>query len=57
MDTALILADQILTLLRNSGATRQEAYAALSVANDVMPTVEDMIFKTSDLPRDQTLRS
>jgi hypothetical protein len=49
MEPALILADQIVTLLRQSGATKMEAHAALSIANEVLTSIGDMKFR-SDFP-------
>ena len=49
MDSALILADQILTLIRNAGVSKIEAYAALAAANGVLPSVDDISFR-NDLP-------
>lgn len=39
MDTALILADQLLSLIRSSGVSRIEADAALGIAQAALPTI------------------
>jgi hypothetical protein len=44
MEPALILANRILELLRESGASKIEAYCALEVAHKVLPAVKDMAF-------------
>lgn len=48
MDPALILADRILTLVRQSGVSKMEAHAALAIAGEVLPTIDDVSFR-SDL--------
>lgn len=45
MEAVLILADRILTLVRESGATKMEASAALAIAGSALPTVKDMSFR------------
>jgi hypothetical protein len=42
MEAALILADQILQLIRQSGAGKAEAYCALEVAHKVLPSINDI---------------
>lgn len=49
MEPALILADQVITLLRQSGATKMEAHAALSIAEQVLTSIGDMKLR-SDFP-------
>jgi hypothetical protein len=44
MDAALILADRILSLIRDSGNSKIEAHAALSIANAALPTIGDITF-------------
>lgn len=44
MDAPLILADQILALIRKAGVTKMEAHAALSIAGEVLPTISDVTF-------------
>lgn len=46
MDAALILADQILGVIRNSGASKMEAHAALAIAGETLPTISDISFRT-----------
>jgi len=45
MDSALILGDQILGLIRTSGLSRMEAHAALAVAAEILPTINDVSFR------------
>jgi len=45
VDSALILAGQILKLIRESGVSRMEAHAALDAAGAVLPTVNDISFR------------
>jgi hypothetical protein len=45
MDTALILADQILVVIRSAGVSKTEAHAALSVVQAVLPSVNDISFR------------
>jgi hypothetical protein len=45
MDAALILADQLLSVIRTAGVSKMEAYAALSVAQAVLPSVSDISFR------------
>jgi hypothetical protein len=45
MDAALILADQILTVIRDSGSSKMEAHAALSIASTTLPTLSDITFR------------
>jgi hypothetical protein len=45
MDSALILADQILTLIRSAGVSKMEAHAALSIAGETLPTISDISFR------------
>jgi len=45
LDIALILADQILALLRQSGVSKMEAHAALSIAGQVLPTIDAVSFR------------
>jgi hypothetical protein len=53
MDAPLILADQILTLIRSSGVSKMEAHAALSIAGDVLPTISDISFRNDlEMPRE-----
>jgi hypothetical protein len=42
MDRALILADQILTVIRDAGISRLEAHAALMAADSVLGCAEDI---------------
>jgi hypothetical protein len=42
---ALILANRILDLIRESGFSKMEAHAALSVVGAVLPTVSDISFR------------
>jgi hypothetical protein len=49
MDRALILADQILTLIRSSGLSQVEAGAALTAANAALTCAHDISFR-NDLP-------
>ena len=44
MDPALLLADRLMTLLRESGASKMEAHAALQIAATVLPSVDDISF-------------
>ncbi len=52
MDSALILADQILGMIRHSGASKTEAHAALAIAGQVLPTISDVSFRADE---DKTL--
>ena len=52
MDTALILADQLLSVNRSAGVSKMEAHAALSVAQTVLPSIDDISFRT-DLREEQ----
>jgi hypothetical protein len=45
MDPALILADQIIGLIRRSGCDKMEAFAALEIANDALPSIRDISFR------------
>jgi hypothetical protein len=45
MDTALILADELLAVIRKSGVSKMEAHAALSVAQAVLPSISDISFR------------
>lgn len=49
MDSALILADQIMSLIRGSGVSKIEAHAALSITQSLLPSVSDISFR-NDLP-------
>lgn len=42
---ALILGDQILQLIRAAGVSKLEAYAALDVVKDILPSVSDISFR------------
>ena len=44
-DSALALAQKIVSLIRESGITLIEAQAALSVASALLPTMTDIAFK------------
>jgi hypothetical protein len=44
MESALILADRILQVIRESGANKVEALCALEVAHKVLPSVDEMSF-------------
>ena len=44
MENCLILADQLVQFIRQSGATKLEAYAALEIAGKILVTVEDISF-------------
>jgi hypothetical protein len=48
MDEPLILADQILTLIRKSGMSKMVAGAALNIAGATLTTLNDISFR-SDL--------
>jgi hypothetical protein len=49
MDSALILADQLLSLIRVAGVSKIEAHAALEIAQATLPTIDDISFR-SDSP-------
>jgi hypothetical protein len=53
MDAALILADQLLSVIRSAGVSKIEAHAALSVAQAVLPSIDDISFR-ADLGEEQT---
>jgi hypothetical protein len=50
-DVATILGGQILAIIRSAGVSKMEAYAALSVAQAVLPTISEISFR-NDLQAD-----
>ncbi|MGA2149745.1 MAG: hypothetical protein ABSH49_32870 [Bryobacteraceae bacterium] len=54
MEAALILADRILGLIRDSGATEMEAYSALEVAHKVVRSIDDMAVSRPPAPVSET---
>jgi hypothetical protein len=48
MDPTLILADQILTLIRSSGYGKMEAFAALEIAGSCLVPASDVAFTNDD---------
>ena len=47
-DTALVVAQSIISLIRESGITLIEAQAAVSAASAILPTVTDIPFKSGE---------
>lgn len=45
MDAPLILADQILSLIRSAGVSKMEAHAALQIAGAALPTIDNITFR------------
>lgn len=56
MDTALILTDRLLQVIRDSGASKIEAYSALKAAGAILTSVEDISFR-NDLPKSEPCQS
>lgn len=48
VDAALILAHRIILLIREAGVNKIEAYAALNVAEAILPTIEDISLKADE---------
>jgi len=42
METALILANRLIQIIRETGASKAEAYCALEVAHKILPSITDL---------------